>query len=76
MRTAQICFKHRCLMDNCKCNSPYNTVISYRIRIPAKDKLNRWKEFIDYLNGNIKANNEFYKRETPLIDKKKIVALW
>ncbi len=63
-------------MDNCKCNSPLSFVGSYRIRIPAKNKLNRWKEFIDYLNGNIKINNEHFNRNSPLIDKKKIMESW
>lgn len=76
MRLATVCFKHRCLMSNCKCNSPLQITISYRTRIPAKSKLNRWKEFIDYLNSNIKASNKYYRDNKPLIDKKKIVKSW
>lgn len=51
MHHKQLCLKHRML--DCKCNSPLSIGIGYRDRIPPKDKINRWKEFInDYLSDH------------------------
>lgn len=72
----RICFKHRCLADNCKCNSPLQITLGYKTRIPQKDRLNGWKKFIDYLNNNIVAYNAYYKTNAELIDKEKITQSW
>lgn len=72
----QVCLKHRCLARNCKCGSPLAITIGYRTRIPPKNRIERWKQFIDYINGNIKANNEYRNDNYPLLDKEKIVNSW
>ncbi len=59
MHTKYLCLKHRQL--DCKCGSPLGLYIGYRTRIPQKDKINRWKEFVkDYLGDH---NFKEYTRE-------------
>lgn len=73
-----ICLKHRCFANIFKCDTPLHINVGDRVRIPPKNNINRWKEFIDWYNERAKNNHTDFSsglKKLP-IDKDKVLKFW